>query len=743
MPLQSSLYPLPVDVNTISVTSTGSTTARTLDNRFGDSINVLDYGADPTGTNDSWLAIQRAIYDSALTAANRTASTISESATMTSGNRTFLTLQRTGFGGCTVIIPQGFYKISKPIVVVQGVHITGHVGGNSTHIIMDNATHGQFTAITDTGFIAASDETASAPWNLAFGNYNHGCVIENLTIYTNYAANQSGNIAKEYHWVKWPHDGASYATVSGSAGSTELTSTFGFNFWREGKIKLYPSEEILDIQWASNNKIYLKQPLSSNVTTEQYAFGFAKHNGILISGGEGSRISNVWCSQMLGSGIHIFGGSPNQIIENTMMNFCDVAYLIENAPAVLIKPSGDCNNVILQCKGANNTTLICGKFEDPRPLSGPYTNPNIFTPYPNLSFARSLIEVEGLPSGTPTYLNICGMTQNAGFGSSLDKSCVDIYELSLPAIVKIDGLRTLNWGKYFARAMSLSGEVNRIYARDNSFINDDERTFYHGDSQYFASQRENFNGGQTALTFAARASGSTQNALLTGITLDIQNGQTLAFSGRMPNRANFSRSGTTATITYRNAANNADANHGLRVGDMVYFRNYTFSSGSGNLAYNNNPNDGAFPPVFAVKTIPTSQTFTITVANSGATAGSADIGALQYAEFHTMFRDEHRFQMPNTIGNPDNNHRAFSIYDRKKDVVASLVVPTVDKGTWWVKEQFAGGGTVASPAFRILHGAGAPSVSAPNGSIYLRTDGTADTTFYVRSGDTWTALTST
>jgi hypothetical protein len=40
----------------------------------------------------------------------------------------------------------------------------------------------------------------------------------------------------------------------------------------------------------------------------------------------------------------------------------------------------------------------------------------------------------------------------------------------------------------------------------------------------------------------------------------------------------------------------------------------------------------------------------------------------------------------------------------------------------------------------ITTGTGAPSHSAPNGSIYLRTDGTASTTLYVRAGGAWSAL---
>jgi hypothetical protein len=728
-----------------SITPTGAIVARTIQNRFADEINVLDYGADPTGQQDSWLAIQRAIYDAGLDPANRIASTISATETVSYGNRTVLKLYRIPQGKYKVYIPAGQYKISKSLVVGLGTHIHGLIGGEATEIYMDSVNHGQFTAITDLGWHISSMENENEPWvvngttPMSF-NWNHGCVIEALQFYVNYAANQSGLIEKDYYWVRWPYNSLTYATVSGSSGSTELTSSFGFNYWREGKIKLYPSGQVLDIQYAQDNKIYLKEPLENNVTSETYAFGIAKQNGIWMSGGEGSRISNCWAGNMLGSGFHIQDGSPAPIIENCMANFCDVAFLIEEFPCVIIKPSGDCNNTILQCKGFTNTTLIEGKFEDPRPLTGSY-DPSRYIPYPNLSFAKALIEIEGIPSGTPSFLNISGFVQNAGFGSSLDKTCIDIYEYGTSPIVKIDGLRTLGWGKYFARKLTLGGTVNQIFARDSSFINDDERTFYHGSSQYFASQRENFNGGQTALTFATRWTGATQNAFQSGITLDIQNPQTKGFSGRMPNRANFSRSGTTVTITYRNAANDADENHGLRVGDMVYFKNYTFSSGTGNLAWNNNASDGNFPPVFTVKTVPTGPTFTINVADSGATAGSFDIYSSQYTEFHTMLRDEHRFQLPNNIGNGDADYRAFSVIDRKKDIVASLAVPAVDKGTWWVKEQFAAGGTVGSPAFRILHGTGVPSVSAPDGSIFLRTDGDASTTLYVRAGGSWSALT--
>ena len=52
-------------VNEAQVTATGSTTARSLANRFAEQVNVLDYGADPTGATDSTDAFNLALKASA------------------------------------------------------------------------------------------------------------------------------------------------------------------------------------------------------------------------------------------------------------------------------------------------------------------------------------------------------------------------------------------------------------------------------------------------------------------------------------------------------------------------------------------------------------------------------------------------------------------------------------------------------------------------------------------------------
>lgn len=50
------------------------------------------------------------------------------------------------------------------------------------------------------------------------------------------------------------------------------------------------------------------------------------------------------------------------------------------------------------------------------------------------------------------------------------------------------------------------------------------------------------------------------------------------------------------------------------------------------------------------------------------------------------------------------------------------------------------GGTAQGSAPYIVCGSGVPSSTLPNGSIYLRVNGTSSTTLYVRAGGSWSAL---
>lgn len=80
---------------------------------------------------------------------------------------------------------------------------------------------------------------------------------------------------------------------------------------------------------------------------------------------------------------------------------------------------------------------------------------------------------------------------------------------------------------------------------------------------------------------------------------------------------------------------------------------------------------------------------------------------------------------------------------RYSDAESTLSTLTINRATGKITlpdvgatagiEMGAGGPT-------ITVGTGAPSHSPPNGSVYLRTDGTATTTLYVRAGGAWSAL---
>jgi Pectate lyase superfamily protein len=74
------------------ILATGSTTARSLPDRFADVANVLDFGADPTGVVDSYLAIQHAI-------------------------------DSLSSGGGKIVVPTGTYKVgTKPTGGFKSIH---------------------------------------------------------------------------------------------------------------------------------------------------------------------------------------------------------------------------------------------------------------------------------------------------------------------------------------------------------------------------------------------------------------------------------------------------------------------------------------------------------------------------------------------------------------------------------------------------------------------------------------------
>jgi hypothetical protein len=95
-------------------------------------------------------------------------------------------------------------------------------------------------------------------------------------------------------------------------------------------------------------------------------------------------------------------------------------------------------------------------------------------------------------------------------------------------------------------------------------------------------------------------------------------------------------------------------------------------------------------------------------------------------------------------------HAAGNNIEMKAGVGTTFVIPYNSTGTSPFKMNKrlqitatavgTGGIEMGASGPTITVGAGAPSHTPPNGSVYLRTDGTASTTLYVRAAGTWTAL---
>ena len=144
-----------VGLNSSSVTATGSTTARTLANRFSDFVNVLDFGAVGDGVADDTAAIQAAI--------------------------------NAGNAGKTVFFPAGTYRTTATLTTSSGTGTSLRLMGDSyqifssvggTRILADHSSgpvikfQGKNQGIENITITSSSSRTSAA-----FGN-NHGILVE-------------------------------------------------------------------------------------------------------------------------------------------------------------------------------------------------------------------------------------------------------------------------------------------------------------------------------------------------------------------------------------------------------------------------------------------------------------------------------------------------------------------------------------------------------------------------------------
>jgi hypothetical protein len=588
-----------------------------------------------------------------------------------------------------------------------------------------------------------------------------------------------------------------YVITVVSGGSVDLSLGSKVRF------RNYPDE--YTITKISGSQITVAEPLQVTLTNpneNHLLYGAPAQNGIVIGGGENTRISHCLCSNFAGCGTWIWGGSPSCVIDNCMNNFNDVAYRIDNAPSLLLKPSGDANNCFIESGSYGYVgffTAIDIKHEEPRPSIDQNSNYAKIHAYSDGSLFRSMFKITSAGIGSTFPVQILGGTINispaASQSSTNPKTLIDFESIGggTPAQINLNGLRYAGAQNFLFTERNLAtGRINTRFkssAGGNSYsglvtLNGASPTFD------FYENISNFDGVRSNLDLIAiRGNQSLTNPMF-NLGIVMHKGERKLLSTATFTRTTGSATAT-VTVTYQHSTNAtalkigqwykittsgdtdwtdcgatvntvgtifictkrgigtgvADEIHGICAGDFVYLQNFTNVTGSGGLsAAPQTTSSGylqtrAFAGLFRVLTA-TDTTFTVEAADSGPTAATCEVTTFARSYFHGMENNNHIFEMGGPLGNGSDLYKAFTIYDSHKRHLAGLRVATANTGDWWANNSLNIGGTIDSPSARILTGTDAPAADAPNGSIYLRTGGTADTTLYVRAGGAWTALTS-
>jgi hypothetical protein len=712
-----------------------------IENKFGEYINVKDFGATGDGVADDWLAIQRA-----LSAATQN---YSDSATLTDdlSNPQNVSLDNgiavpklyRGQGFRKVYFPWGTYRITKPIIVGAGSQLIGDPSQQAV-IKIDSSFSGCAIESYYSWFQRTywANRPANEVWADAPSAYNAGLKIEGLRIHgisrilngdvgSVTDINANGIKISGYAWYRWKIFDSSVITASGSSGSNlivtsgelELPTLVG----QKWKIKLQNHATEYEVNSISGTTLTLSSNLSANVPAGTVILvGVPQHCGIRIVGGEDAQIDNVSC-HYFDVGIHVLYGSPSTTIKDSSVWFCDVGIWTEASPSLIIKPSGDVNNTLIRSGlwSTMSTTVIGLKAEGGHAAT-----------------FRSLIEHKSITQTSTSNLNVIGGSFNAidslSFSDSgkSEFSILNIYETFPNGSVFVCGLNVTSSTANFAKIInSTSGAINRRFPLTNSI--DGGNFFQWGgvpisSAAYLERYLEcGYNNRITPLSINNNTVGAP---LYDGAGTVLNPDSGLAYP-----EATYIRTGTSLEFTIQN--------HKLQKGDYVFVRSpngLTFPS-TDTIGLHN----AYFNSVVKVQTIIDADKFTVQCDDIGPASGSTFIFPQRYSEIHAIRNNEHRFQMPHILGSPSNNRVAFGFYDKFRRLVSGIRVAAENVGDFWSSNSLNIGGTIDSPASRILTGTGAQlsaNPEAPNGSIFLRTDGDASTTLYVRASGVWEPLVS-
>jgi hypothetical protein len=622
-----------------------------------------------------------------------------------------------GPGGRDVYIPFGRYKISGPLYVTQGTRI---VGENARSVQILCFRKQQFNFFEDFFVWIQRQESGknwagqtvswdSPHWIVSRGAFNANLFISGLTI----AGNLEHTDTIQYDYYQWPlYYEAGYTLCAGTQGGTTVTlsgpgTISNGQLYVGMKFRIKGNSAVYEIGSVAGNTLTLKagQTLNHTFTGKILLIGLHAQNGIMCSGGEDAVIEHCFCNEMGGAGVYQTHGSPAATIRDTMCNGNDIAFRIDVGPALLLKPSGDHNNVFLQSGilGFAQTTMIGCKIEGSKFFQAQTPNPpDLGGPYPFLESNRCLFE---LGAGYHTIIggscnDMPGSSTFTGQGQIADNPVVSAYSgnsfLQFP-VIQILNFWSGNYGTMILRTRnSNTNAIVRTINRTSQIDADSMVTVQsvpHFEGNYIGGYLDNL----TNLRLRAVRNGNDQTTWC-GIMVD--QGATNSYgssasSGMRNGLATFTRSNDTVTFTY--------TNHGLQVGDYVDLRlsnvdvvaNFTNVDSNGTTAYSN--------LVYRVMTVPNANSFTITVANAGPTTGSAKINAYQFVALHDIKDGEHRIQMPDVIGNVTSSliRPALTIYDKQRRPISGLRVFNATQGEWWASHKLTVGGSMPFPATEL------------------------------------------
>jgi hypothetical protein len=732
------------------VVATGSSASRSLANRFADVVNILDFGADPTGTNDSWLAIQRAIAASG-NHPEWNPATLTLSDTLLWGNKNIPKLFF-NVGTKKVIFPTGTYRVSRPIVVGSNMWLEGQPSVNITPTI---GQRGQFNLIEDAdAYIFRELDTVDlVPYQL-FSGYGHGIKISNLTLLGYHESDPYpvGVTDPKLNFLPMPvfttGPGSSFSVyATGVSGQSTLTlsgsSANSSSFPPQCKIKIQGHNTVYTVTSTSGATLNITPNLTASFTGQNVLMGIPANNGIFIAAGEAGFIDSVYAHSFQGAGIYLYTGTPSNVIRNCMCNGNDIGYHLDAGTSSLFQPSGDSNNVFIRAgwySFCGSLTCVGMKVEDGREFDTVfYTVAG--SPYPLGNRAREVLELGSRDGAGSACYSFVGGSVNRNIGvyrirpEAKDTVFISCFRQNIFPHIRVANIKQLGYGEKFMRIYQMSnGNTDCLYKRSHAY--DYDGTMEFGTLPTFSWYDNVSHPPMNGIRLLTRNSGNDPQ--LAQIMVDQGSGFAQGSDGT--GTATFTRSGTTATFSLQA--------HGLQVGDYVGCASYTNTTPA-NVGLNTDtsgvyPANGYFTGSMRVQTVSDANTFTTTVLNSGATAGSCRVQLFKFAALARYRGRTLEQQMPTNTG-PDSDALGFAWLDKRESLVAGLRVATTGNSQMWTTQGFIMGNTPASPNVAILHGTGAQlsaNPAAPNGSIFLRTDGDASTTIYVRAGGNWKPMAS-